>query len=38
VHRLSGDSHRYTANDTLTSDDAGFPVEGFELPVAKIFE
>jgi Uma2 family endonuclease len=38
VHRPGGDSHRYTAQDTLTSDDAGFPVTGFELPVAAIFE
>jgi Uma2 family endonuclease len=38
VHRPNGDSHRYTATDTLTSDDAAFPVPGFELPVAHIFE
>jgi|GEM_PF-3654410 len=38
VYRPNGDAHRYTATDTLTSDDAAFPVEGFELPVAKIFE
>jgi Uma2 family endonuclease len=38
VHRPNGDSHRYTTTDTLTSDDAAFPREGFELPVARIFE
>jgi Uma2 family endonuclease len=38
VHRPNGDSHRYTAEDTLTSDDAAFPVAGFELKVAAIFE
>lgn len=38
VHRRGGDSHRYVVGDTLSSDDAGFPVDGFELPVAQIFE
>jgi len=38
VHRPNGDSHRYTAEDVLSSDDAAFPVAGFELPVARIFE
>ena len=38
VHRPNGDAHTYSATDTLTSDDAGFPVEGFELRVASIFE
>ena len=38
VHRPNGDSHRYTAADVLTSDDAAFPVAGFELTVARIFE
>ncbi|MGE0602108.1 MAG: hypothetical protein AB7J35_22135 [Dehalococcoidia bacterium] len=36
VHRGS-DSHTYGMGDTLTGDDAGFPVAGFELPVAEIF-
>ena len=38
VFRPNGDSHRYTASDTLTSEDAGFPVPGFELKVGRIFE
>ena len=38
VHRRNGDSHRFTADDTLSSDDAGFPVEGFHLPVRRVFE
>ena len=38
VYRPGGDAHIYSATDTLGSDDAGFPVEGFELPVARIFE
>ena len=38
VHRPNGDAHTYSAADTLTSEDAGFPVEGFELRVASIFE
>jgi Uma2 family endonuclease len=38
VHWPNGDAHRYSASDTLTSDDAAFPVSGFELPVARIFE
>ncbi len=38
VHRPNGDSHRYIAKDTLTSEDAAFPVAGFELPVSRIFE
>lgn len=38
VYRPNGDAHRYTATDTLTSDDAGFPVQGFELNVGRIFE
>jgi hypothetical protein len=28
----------YSLEDTLNSEDAGFPVAGFELPVARIFE
>src|SRR5688500_6851267 len=38
VHRPNGDSHTYSPADTLTSEDAGFPVDGFELRVASIFE
>ena len=38
VHRPGGDSRTYTVEDTLTSDDAGFAVDGFALPVAGIFE
>lgn len=38
VHWPNGDAHRYTAADTLTSAEAAFPVPGFELPVAAIFE
>lgn len=37
VHRPGGDSHTFGQDGTLTSDDAGFPVEGFELRVAEIF-
>lgn len=37
VHRPGGDSHTYAIGDTLTSDDAGFAVPGFELPLAKLF-
>lgn len=37
VHRPNGDSRRYTASGTLSSDDAAFPVPGFALPVASIF-
>ena len=38
VHRPNGDAHTYSAADTLTSEDAGFPVAGFELRVGTIFE
>lgn len=38
VHRPNGDAHRYVAGDTLNSNDAGFPIEGFQLPVSRIFE
>ena len=38
VHRPNGDSHRYPAADVLTSEDAAFPVDGFELSAARIFE
>lgn len=37
VHRGS-DSHTYGLAETLSSDDAGFPVAGFALRVADIFE
>ena len=37
VHRPGGDSHTFSRGETLTSDDAGFPVDGFELSVADIF-
>ncbi|MCC7362980.1 MAG: Uma2 family endonuclease [Dehalococcoidia bacterium] len=37
VYRPGGDSHTYESDDTLTSEDAGFEVAGFELPVGQIF-
>ena len=37
VHRPGGDSHTFADDDVLTSDDAGFPVQGFELPLGVIF-
>jgi Uma2 family endonuclease len=37
VHRPGGDAHTYTERDTLVSDDAAFPVPGFELPLAALF-
>ena len=37
VHRPGGDAHTYGGDDVLRSDDAGFPVEGFELPLTVIF-
>ena len=37
VFRAGGDAHVYSHGDTLTSADAAFPVDGFELPVAQIF-
>jgi Uma2 family endonuclease len=37
VHCPGGDSHTYGIEDTLTSDDAGFAVEGFELPLRDAF-
>jgi Uma2 family endonuclease len=37
VHRPGGDAHTYTERDTLASDDAAFPVPGFELPLAALF-
>jgi hypothetical protein len=38
VHRPNGDAHTYRAGDTLTSDNAALPIEGFALPVERIFE
>lgn len=37
VHRPGGDAHTYGMEDTLTSDDAGFSVEGFALPLRDVF-
>jgi Uma2 family endonuclease len=37
VHRRGGDAHTYGMDDTLTSDDAGLPVDGFELPLRELF-
>ena len=37
VHRPGGDSHTYTAADALTSEDAGFPVEGLHVDLATLF-
>jgi Uma2 family endonuclease len=37
VHRPNGDAHTYRAGDTLSSDDAGFDVEGFALRVDEVF-
>lgn len=37
VHRPNGDAHTYQLGDTLTSDDAGFDVAGFALPLSDIF-
>jgi Uma2 family endonuclease len=37
VHRPGGDAHTYGIDDTLTSDDAAFTVEGFELPLREAF-
>jgi Uma2 family endonuclease len=37
VHRPGGDSHTFKVGDTLTSDDAGFDAEGFELPLREAF-
>lgn len=37
VHRPGGDAHTYGGDDVLTSADAGFPVEGLELPLSVIF-
>lgn len=37
VHRPGGDSHTFSEDDSLTSDDAAFAVDGFELKVSEIF-
>lgn len=37
VCRPNGDAHIHGLGDTLTSDDAGFGVEGFELPLGELF-
>lgn len=37
VYRSDGHPAIYTAADALTSDDAGFEVEGFELPLNELF-
>ena len=37
VHRPDNTSHTFRLADTLTSDDAGFTVEGFALPLADLF-
>lgn len=36
VHRPNGDAHTYAYADTLDSDDAGFPVSGFEISLAAL--
>ncbi len=38
VHRTGGDSHTYTGTDALTSEEAGFAVEGFRLELAQLFQ
>jgi Uma2 family endonuclease len=38
VFAPGGHAHVYSIGDTLTSEEAGFPVAGFALPVASIFE
>ncbi len=38
VYRVDGTVSTLRTADTLTSDDAGFPVAGFELRVADVFE
>jgi Uma2 family endonuclease len=37
VCRPNGDAHIYAAGDILSSDDAGFPVPGFQLPLNELF-
>ena len=38
VHRPHGHAHTHDALATLTSDDAGFPLEGFRLQVESLFD
>jgi Uma2 family endonuclease len=38
VHRDDGNSHTYTDDDVVTSDDAGFEAKGFEARVSAFFE
>jgi Uma2 family endonuclease len=37
VHRPGGDAHTFTIDDTLTSADAGFAVDGFDFPLREAF-
>lgn len=37
VHRPGGDSHTFTASAALTSDDAGFPIDGLRIELATLF-
>jgi Uma2 family endonuclease len=37
VHRTSGETTTYRLGDVLTSEDAGFAVDGFVLPLSDIF-
>jgi len=37
VHRPGSDSHTYGTRDALSSADAAFPVEGFELSLEQLF-
>jgi len=37
VHRAGGEAHVYGANESLRNDDAGFAVDGFELPLRSLF-
>ena len=37
VHRPGGDAHTYTVRDALTSADAAFAADGFELSLERLF-
>ena len=37
VHRPGGDAHTYGVDDTLSSEDATFLVEGFALHLRELF-
>lgn len=37
VHWPNGDAHTYGPGDVLTSREAAFPLDGFELPIDEIF-